>query len=172
MVAGIGGLGLAGGCGRALRAEPPPPFVPKYSREEAILRLRDSACAKALGQATLEPVSLQGYVEEGGQEVVLDVDVVLPPSPLRVVVRVRTALALDPGTGEVLNPSECEKNLLALIEGAQKAISRAEGSPEVKRFLVEHAQVQATFDPSIGPRGRLVFLGTLPDGTKVPFVYE
>jgi hypothetical protein len=176
MATTIGVLGLmAAGCGPCSAAEPPPPYVPAYRADEALAKLRRNPCAGALAGAEVSAVGLRGYQGADGPVVILDVEVAPPPSPLGVRYRARTSLGLAPATGEVRDGSACTADLRVLLDALSRAVAAAEASPEVARFVAEHApadRIQATFEAWAPPRGRLTWVATGADGTRVIHVWE
>lgn len=176
MVTTMGALGmLATGCGTCTAAEPPPPYVPKYTAEDAAVQFRKHPCARALGDAQMASAGLRGFQSPEGPAIVLDLDVLLAPSGLGVRYRATASLMLDPVSGAVRDGAACTEQLHALVDAMNRAVVAAEASPEVRRFIADHGpagQIQATFEAHVQPRGRIVLVAPGPDGARVPLVWE
>ena len=170
----VTGFCIAGvGRGKSVAAEPPPPFVPPYSAQEALERLTASACGRALGRARLEALELDGWEDADGPRVALHVEVVFPPSSNGVELHTRVVVGLVATTGEVEDPARCIASLRGVMDQASRALAAAEASPDVKRFLADHASaamVRALFS-DIGPRGQITFVANTPSGPEF-FVWQ
>lgn len=177
MVTLLGTLGLMGeGCGPCYAALPPPPYLPSYDETEAMRRFRESACARALGESQASAIGLHGYMwDSGPPTVLLDLEVMTPPSPLGVRYRTTTVVGLVPETGDVARPEECTQELSERMRRMTQAIAAAEASPEVRDFLARNGPVDRIvghFDTH-GPRGgRIVYVVLDPEGPGPMLTWE
>lgn len=176
MMALIGTAALASdGCGPCTAAEPPPPYIPPYTADEAIQCFKAGDCGRALGDWQVASADLRGFQSEGGPTVFLDLVLLSPPSPLGVRYRTTTSVALVPEEGAVADTRECAENLRTLLVAATRAMGKAESTPEVTAFIAEHAQastVTATFESHVQPRGRILFSAARAEGSPAILTWE
>ncbi len=156
-------LAQIGGCGTCVGAEPPPPFLPDYTAEVAVAKLRNGPCGRALGDASITDPELSGYQDPGGPSVILVFEITTSaPSSLGVRYSTGLSVRLHPVTGEVLDPVDCKRSLRELFQDLTRTVAAAESTAEVQAFTRAHApasSIQANFEPGVGTRGQIVYIG-------------
>lgn len=155
-MASLWAIGLAA-CRNDVRAIPPPPYVPPYSAEEALVRFLGSECGQALGAARVGRVGLRGFQEHTGPEVILDLEIFLPASSSGVELRISATAGLDPVTGEVEETRACAARLRKQIDHAIHTLAVAEADPDVKRYLADHPPASA-IQAHMAPDGSIVWI--------------
>ncbi len=172
----LGAIGLvAGGCNTCSAAEPPPPFSPSFTADDALARLRASPCAAALNGHQVAQVGLRGFESADGPVVILDLEVTSPSSKLGVRYRTTTSIHLVPTTGDVRDGPACTTMLGALVAGLSRATGLAEQSPDVRRFVAEHPpadRIAATYESPVQPRGRILFVAPAINGVRATLTWE
>jgi hypothetical protein len=126
---------------KAPRAKPDPAYMPPYSEDFVLKKLKHTAYGKVLRDNKIKVVSasFRGYsFGPEAKQLMLDLGLELAKSPLGVRYSIGHTVSLDWRTGDVLEPEKERQELLEILYPIANAIARAEMLAEVQQFVREH----------------------------------